>query len=71
MKEKHIAMPHGMRDAVKEAVEYLFTNGSGQKAHRLVLTSVNGQDLGGWCKQAVIDRILEAYRLGQQNTEKL
>ena len=38
----------------------LFVNGNGQKAERLVLMSPAQKDLGGWCKQAVIDRIVES-----------
>lgn len=38
----------------------LFHNGAGTEADRLVLTSRHGQDLGGWCKKAVIDQIEEA-----------
>lgn len=38
----------------------LFTNGCDEKAERLVLELPNGRDGGGWCKQAVADRILQA-----------
>ena len=40
----------------------LFHSGLGDEAHRLVLVSMHGRDLGGWCKQAVIDQIDEAAR---------
>lgn len=45
-------------------VDELFTNGDGTQAHRLVLTSMDGRDLGGWCRQAVVDRIRAAVRAG-------
>lgn len=45
------------RALAREAVEYLFVNGAGSKAERLVLTSKDGRDLGGWGKPAVLDRI--------------
>lgn len=35
----------------------LFTNGLRQQADRLVLSSKEGRDLGGWCLGAVIDQI--------------
>lgn len=38
----------------------LFTNGVGKRADRLVLTSKDGKDLGGWCEQAVVDEIEKA-----------
>jgi len=41
--------------------ERLFTNGQGVRAARLVLT-IDGppkRDLGGWCEEAVVDRIVE------------
>ena len=48
---------------VDELVEYLFTNGQGGKAHRLVLTrdTTPPLDLGGWCKGAVRDQLLAAF----------
>lgn len=44
---------------IDEIVEYFFTNGSGQKADRLVLTvdSVPKRDLGGWCRAAIRDHL--------------
>ena len=46
---------------VREIVEALFTNGSGEKADRLVLVQegVRG-DLGGWCREAVEDQLKAA-----------
>ena len=38
----------------------LFVNGIGEKATHLMLLSIRGNLLGGWCKQAAIDRIVEA-----------
>lgn len=35
-------------DLVERIVEALFTNGSGDRARRLVLTAADGRDLGGW-----------------------
>lgn len=41
-------------------VEFLFTNGAGQQADRLVLTvdQPHTHDLGGWCRQSVHDAIV-------------
>lgn len=59
----------GVEKAVKDGqwigdlVESLFTNGGGEKATRLVLMDDdNGLDLGGLCRAAVRDRILDAIR---------
>lgn len=38
--------------------DYLFTNGAGQKAKRLVLElEENGMYGGGWCRQAVVNAV--------------
>jgi len=39
--------------------ESLFVNGQGEQADRLVLTSADGKDLGGWCRRAVVDQIMK------------
>ena len=46
------------RIAANLIVTRLFVNSMGQHATRLVLTFKGGRDLGGWCKQAVIDQIV-------------
>jgi hypothetical protein len=47
------------RDVVTRIVDSLFVNGQGDVAERLVLTSKHGRDLGGWCRGAIVDRILD------------
>lgn len=50
------------RDWIERFVDDLFTNGSGHQAERLVLWRDSDQrNLGGWCKQSIIDR-LHAHR---------
>lgn len=49
-----------IRKAIELATDRLFTNGVGEHAERLVLTSASGKDLGGWCKKAVVDQLIEA-----------
>jgi hypothetical protein len=51
----------------REIADYLFTNGAGSEATRLVLVQDNQaggyKDLGGWCKEAVvhyIERVLNS-----------
>lgn len=54
--------PVSLEQLIAQFVDGLFVNGSGQKADRLVLT-VDGppsRDLGGWCKQAIADRLMVA-----------
>ena len=49
----------------RRIVEALFTNGSGQRAKRLVLTASDGSDLGGWGEVPacdIIDDILRGAR---------
>jgi hypothetical protein len=41
-------------------VSDLFVNGSGEQAHRLVLTTEDGRELGGWGQRPVRDRIVSA-----------
>jgi hypothetical protein len=51
----------------KKIAEDLFQNNFGERAKRLVLESTKGQDLGGWCIEAVVDvieRRLKAERKG-------
>lgn len=43
--------------ATNAIIDELFVNGIGEEADRLVLTSKDGRDLGGLCKDAVIDRV--------------
>lgn len=42
----------------------LFLDGSGQKAQRLVLTTSDERAMGGWCKEAVIDQIVQELARG-------
>jgi hypothetical protein len=46
-----------------DIVNDLFTNGAGQKAHRLVLELGNGQDGGGWAKRSVRNIIMRYIEL--------
>lgn len=51
-----------MKALAERIARDLFTNGQGEHAERLVLIDANGRDLGGWCEQAVVDRIEGALR---------
>lgn len=59
-----------MPEEIQKLVDGLFKNGSGQEASRLVLMSESGHDMGGWCKKALTDQILEAYRRGLKKREE-
>lgn len=48
------------RERAEAVVAELFVNGVGQEAERLVLTSKDGKDLGGWFTKSVADRIGKA-----------
>lgn len=55
------------RDWIDDVVDDLFMNGVADQADRLVLTSTEGRDLGGLCREAMAMRIREAYRKHQQS----
>lgn len=62
---REAAIDHELRDsAVNRCLDYLFANGSGQKAERLVLTSKDGRDLGGWARAAMRDVIAKVFNAG-------
>lgn len=50
-------------DWIDKLVDKLFTTGgvTTERAERLVLTSKDGKDLGGWADLAVRDQIRDAY----------
>lgn len=50
----------------REIADDLFHNGVGQEADRLVLTLQPNRDIGGWCKQAVVDRIASALSAARE-----
>lgn len=47
----------GIEALIAQAVDYLFTNGCGEVAERLVLSLPDGRDGGGWSRAAVQDRL--------------
>lgn len=54
----------------RQIADRLFTNGAGDEASRLVMYRevASGDkkcDLGGWCREAVIDQVSEVLRSGQ------
>ena len=51
-----------IRSLSRRIAESLFTNGSGKRAERLQLMSVDKQNLGGWAELVVADRIEMAIR---------
>lgn len=53
-------MPNEVVSALAEAIARdLFTNGSGERAQRLVLELPGKRDGGGWCEEAMSNRIAE------------
>jgi hypothetical protein len=50
------------RQIAVEIVDFLFVNGAGQKADRLVLELPGKKDGGGWSKGPAIDRIEELLK---------
>jgi hypothetical protein len=51
-----------MEKLADEIVEYLFTNGAGEQAHRLVLQLLDGSNGGGWCREAVKSVIISKLK---------
>jgi ectoine hydroxylase-related dioxygenase (phytanoyl-CoA dioxygenase family) len=60
--KKSVSAFRGRMAAARRAAAYLFVNGSGQRAHRLVLQDRSGRDLGGWCQRAVANAIERELR---------
>lgn len=53
-------MTEADRARLTQIVDDLFVNSFGERADRLVLT-IDGpprRDLGGWCRQAIVDRLV-------------
>jgi putative chitinase len=46
------------KERAKQATEYLFTNGAGEKGVRLALIGLDGRELGGWGFDSVL-RVIE------------
>jgi len=59
------------KNDIKKLVDDLFTNGAGQKAERLVLVGSMGDSLGGWCKEAIIDRIILKLEITNKRRKKI
>lgn len=47
------------RELARAIASYLFTNGVGERADRLVMVNDRGHDLGGWVDWAAENRIAE------------
>lgn len=52
-------------DLIKRVLNYIFTNGAGEEAQRLVLTDKEGNDIGGWSKEALEYRLNELCAAGR------
>jgi hypothetical protein len=55
----HVIEPQELAEIANKIADRLFTNGMNQQAQRLVLELPGKRDGGGWCKQAVVDQIVE------------
>lgn len=69
MSDTHIS-DERLRQAAKELLDQLFVNGFGQEAERLVLMSADGKDLGGWCKQAVLDTVESVFQRERRQRDR-
>ena len=50
------------RKLAKDIASKLFRNGYGQEAVRLVTLDKEGLDIGGWCKEAVVNQIMDLLK---------
>ena len=50
-------MSEATSELAAQIAEDLFTNGANEQADRLVLTSKDGRDLGGWSESALAHHI--------------
>jgi hypothetical protein len=48
-----------LQKIAEDVADYLFTNGAGSKARRLVLELSGGGYGGGWCREAVVDAVIK------------
>ena len=69
-----IAAPKKAKSAeellAERIVAALFVSGLGEQADRLVLTSGNGKDLGGWCRQAVVGKLQPSCGKARARSER-
>lgn len=52
-----------------EIVEYLFSNGVGKRARRLVLELTDGRNGGGWGKEPMRDAIIDKIKAAKPAPE--
>lgn len=52
-----------VKKVADEIVNYMFTNGAGEKAQRLVLELEDGSNGGGWCREAVTAAIISKLKV--------
>lgn len=57
-------------DVATKIAADLFRNGIGEQAHRLVLVDRDDRDLGGWCRQAVVDTIRQRLKQEQEQAKR-
>ena len=50
------------RKLAKTIAEELFRNGYGEKANRLAMLDPQGNDLGGWSKEGVVNQIVDLLK---------
>ena len=50
------------RKLAQDIASELFRNGYGEKAVRLAMLDKEGNDLGGWCKEAVVNQIVDLLK---------
>jgi len=51
-------------------VKRLFLNSEGVEADRLVLFTIDGKDLGGWCKGSVEDLIRDELDMPKRRVKR-
>jgi len=54
--------PYTKKD-IEALVKDLFTNGMGQTTNQIILVGSMGNNLGGWCQAAMVDRIMAKLNL--------
>lgn len=61
MKDAPQQTPDPVRALAERIADKLFTDGDGKVADRLVMVDEQNRMGGGWCRGAVVDRIIDIF----------
>lgn len=53
-----VALTGGRKVSIDEFLDSIFTSSENESAKRLVMIAYDGHELGGWCREAIRDRLI-------------